>query len=426
MLAVAVAAVALTVFAGAAAADDPPPSPPVYPPPGGVTDNQDDVPEGAAARAGGATFTYADLQHQLFETLWWGPQSDSLPKVALDGEVDAGGETLAFSPDDSNLGAGIVVFRGEAVLPSDGVTYQTRATFRTMNPDDSPLPMVPAAPAGLPPEIGGAAVIPSDPGDFKSNLLLEVLDGSWQPALDWFDGNDTSETEDGPVFSSIGAAFYYVPANELPIAEFSWDPQTPTVGREVTFTSTSSDPDGTIEETHWELDGDGDFDDATGPTATMAYPAPGDYEVGVRVVDDRDDATTATATLTVVPNEPPEASFTYSPQSPKALQNVTFTSTSTDSDGTITATAWDLDNDGAFDDATGNSASRTFPEAGNYTVGVQVTDDLGDVDTATRTVTVTSCERTVVSQTLRAVGAAAGIEPTVRSLNCDVLEPLGL
>ena len=46
----------------------------------------------------------------------------------------------------------------------------------------------------------------------------------------------------------------------------------------------------------------------------------------------------------------PVASFTYSPASPLSAQVVTFTSTST---GSITSLAWDLDGDGACDDAFG-------------------------------------------------------------------------
>ena len=65
----------------------------------------------------------------------------------------------------------------------------------------------------------------------------------------------------------------------------------------------------------------------------------------------------------------PVASFTYSPASPLSGQLVTFSSTST---GTITSLDWDLDGDGACDDAAGATASRSFPAAGEYPVSLCV------------------------------------------------------
>ncbi|QDT12876.1 lamin tail domain-containing protein [Planctomycetes bacterium K23_9] len=62
---------------------------------------------------------------------------------------------------------------------------------------------------------------------------------------------------------------------------------------------------------------------------------------------------------------------------------------STDTDGTITTYAWDLDNDGQYDDATDASTTFDAVTAGTFTVGLQVTDDDGAIGTSTATVTVT-------------------------------------
>ena len=65
-----------------------------------------------------------------------------------------------------------------------------------------------------------------------------------------------------------------------------------------------------------------------------------------------------------------------------------FISTSDDPDGAIASTEWDLDADGAFDDATGLAAQRAFAAAGSYPIAVRVTDDDGATDVESRTVTV--------------------------------------
>ena len=50
--------------------------------------------------------------------------------------------------------------------------------------------------------------------------------------------------------------------------------------------------------------------------------------------------------------------------------------------------AWDFDNDGQYDDATGVTATSSFATSGAKTVGLRVTDADGAAGTATISVTV--------------------------------------
>jgi len=75
--------------------------------------------------------------------------------------------------------------------------------------------------------------------------------------------------------------------------------------------------------------------------------------------------------------------FSVSPPDPTVGEHVVFTSTasSPSRDAPITSQTWDLDGDGAFDDATGRIAISAFDREGQPTVGLRVVrgDDAGSV-----------------------------------------------
>jgi PKD repeat protein len=75
--------------------------------------------------------------------------------------------------------------------------------------------------------------------------------------------------------------------NQTPRASFSVSPASPQAGQAVTFTDTSSDPDGTIASRAWDLDGDGQYNEGTGATATRSFAAAGTYTVRLRVTDNQ-------------------------------------------------------------------------------------------------------------------------------------------
>ena len=88
-------------------------------------------------------------------------------------------------------------------------------------------------------------------------------------------------------------------------------------------------------------------------------------------------------------NQAPNAVASASPTSGSAPLTVTFDgSQSSDPDGGTLGYAWDLDGDGAFDDATTAQASWNYTAAGAYTATLRVTDGQGLSDTDAVTITV--------------------------------------
>jgi hypothetical protein len=95
----------------------------------------------------------------------------------------------------------------------------------------------------------------------------------------------------------------------------------------------------------------------------------------------------------------PQASFTASAALVGAA--TTFTATSTTPEGSFSVFNWDLDGDGAFDDATGGTAARVYPAPGPVTVGLESIQPGGDHALATQTIVVNTLPTAVA-------GGAAG------------------
>ena len=156
------------------------------------------------------------------------------------------------------------------------------------------------------------------------------------------------------------------------------------VKQKVTFTA---EPDDGATHYEWDLNEDGVYGDVNGLTATATFNSVRTYEIGLRILDDQLNVVdTKTKHVVVSPapprgNAPPEASFVFFPAAPVAGLPVTFVSTSVDPDSPIPAGAerWDLNGDGVFDEATGPSATVTFPAPGMYQVSLQVTTNKRDV-----------------------------------------------
>jgi hypothetical protein len=90
----------------------------------------------------------------------------------------------------------------------------------------------------------------------------------------------------------------------LPVADAN-GPYTGFVESPITFNGTGSyDPDGTIVSYEWDLDDDGEFDDATGPTPSKTWNTTYSGNISLKVTDNDGATDIDTTTLTVAPLVP--------------------------------------------------------------------------------------------------------------------------
>ena len=183
----------------------------------------------------------------------------------------------------------------------------------------------------------------------------------------------------------LGAA----PSADAAIADFTWSPNPPIVEQEAVF-SAVTDP--AITNYLWDLDGNGNYNDPadrSGPEVTRTFQRVRVYVIGLLTSDVDGNLNQERKQVNVVapdssPNLPPDASFVFFPAGPVAGEPITFVSTSSDADSPIPASSlrWDLNGDGVFGDAEGQSATTSFPVAGAYTIALDLTTNATDVATA--------------------------------------------
>ena len=135
---------------------------------------------------------------------------------------------------------------------------------------------------------------------------------------------------------------YYV-ANEPPVATFTATPSSGAAPLQVDFDAGASTDANHDNLTYaWDLDGDGQYDDATGVTASTTYTAMGNVTVGLKVTDSGGLSDTTTRTVSV-DNGPPQVTID-TPASTltwKVGDAISFSGTATDpEDGTLPPSAF--------------------------------------------------------------------------------------
>jgi PKD repeat protein len=193
--------------------------------------------------------------------------------------------------------------------------------------------------------------------------------------------------------------------NLSPVAEFSMDKSTITVGDSITFISKSYDPQGDTlpnDAFRWDFDGDGQFDDTTsGPQVNRQYNTPGEFDVHLKVVY-RGLSSSATHKVVVeAANVLPQAAFNYTIDG----NTVNFDASGSRYDPSLKDTTlrfqWDFDTtvdsngNGIPDDdiqSTDMKPTFTYDQKGAYTVKLTVIDSLGMKGVVTRKVDLSQTE----------------------------------
>src|SRR5439155_1350168 len=156
------------------------------------------------------------------------------------------------------------------------------------------------------------------------------------------------------------------------------------------FTDGSTDPDGQVVGWSWTF-GDGATSSSTAPNPSHTYAAAGTYTVTVTVTDNLGATGSISHTVTVsAANQSPTAAFT---SSCNAL-TCSFTSTSSDPDGSIAAYAWTFGDNAT---STSQNPSHTYAAGGTFTVTLKVTDNLGATGSVSHTVTLVPVATVTVS-----------------------------
>jgi PKD repeat protein len=108
---------------------------------------------------------------------------------------------------------------------------------------------------------------------------------------------------------------------------------------------------------------------------------------------------TATKYAFIEINQPPVASFNYSPVDPVVNETIIFNASKTkDPDGVITNYEWHF-GDGNVTNTTENTIAHSYSTAGNYTVNLTVTDNDGATNTSVARITVSNMPDLAITDT---------------------------
>jgi hypothetical protein len=164
----------------------------------------------------------------------------------------------------------------------------------------------------------------------------------------------------------------------------------------------------------WDVDGNGSYE-LSGQSVVVSWNQAGEHEIGLRVWDD-DGGVGLDIAEVRIDNAPPVAEA-GGPYTGGEGEEIVLTGTGSDPTNDPLTYAWDLDYDGVFE-TPGRVVTYTWPDDGQYTVGLRVDDGRGGVDTDDATVIVANVPPTI--STGGPYTATVGITLTLVATATDV------
>jgi len=159
---------------------------------------------------------------------------------------------------------------------------------------------------------------------------------------------------------------------------FSISPSNPIVGQVVTFTDTSADQSN-ISQFLWDF---GDGSTARGRSVTHVYQSQGDFNVIHSIVNNQGFTTICDAQSVTVGATAITCAFTFSPDSPRKNQAVTFdASGSFSTTGDIRSYTWDFEDGSPVQRQSDPMIIHSFAANGTYNVTLTVEDTTGQEST---------------------------------------------
>lgn len=189
-----------------------------------------------------------------------------------------------------------------------------------------------------------------------------------------------------------------VPPSATPVPAFTIAPQSVAANAVTNFDATASCPGqlvggacpasaGTIVSYAWNF---GDGSTATGKIVSHTYTRQQTYQVSLTITNDRGQSATTTRAVDVGVGALPTATFTSSPTDPVPNQPVHFDATPSRAGAghSLVRYVWNYGDGSERQDSNSPIVSHAYVAEGTYVVTLNIVDEVGQVATATRTVTV--------------------------------------